>query len=62
MSKLLLIYAAVIFIAAVILFTYSELKKGTGDEPEAYHWMKVLSILLLIMAVASLVASRMTVV
>ncbi len=60
MSKLLLIYAAVIFIAAVILFTYSELKKDSSDEPEAYHWMKILSILLLIMAIASFIASRMS--
>ena len=62
MGKILLIYAAVIFIAAVLLFTYSELKKGSenDDEPETYHWMKVLSVLLLIIAIASFVASRMS--
>ncbi len=60
MSKLLLIYAAVIFIAAVLLFTYSELKKDSPEEPETYHWMKILSILLFIMAIVSFVASRMS--
>ncbi len=60
MGKLLLIYAAVVFIAAVLLFTYSELKKDTSDEPETFHWMKILSLLLLVMAIASFIASRMT--
>ena len=60
MSKLFLIYAAIIFIIAVLLFTYSELKKDSEEEPETYHWMKVISVLLLIMAIASFVASRMT--
>lgn len=60
MGKLLLIYAAVIFIAAVLLFTYSELKKGSEEEPETYHWMKILSVLLLIIAIASFIASRMS--
>ena len=62
MSKFLLIYAAVIFIIAVLLFTYSELKKDVEnlEEPETYHWMKILSVLLLIMAIASFIASRMT--
>ena len=60
MGKLLLIYAAVIFIAAVLLFTYSELKKDSKEEPETYHWMKILSVLLLIIAIASFVASRMS--
>ncbi len=61
MSKFYLVYAAVIFIMAVLLFTYSELKKDSDqEEPETYHWMKVFSVLLLIMAIASFVASRMT--
>ncbi|MBQ3797984.1 MAG: hypothetical protein II842_17190 [Butyrivibrio sp.] len=60
MSKLLLIYAAVIFIAAVLLFTYSELKKDSVEEPETYRWMKVFSIMLLVMAIVSFVASRMS--
>ncbi len=61
MSKFFLVYAAVIFIIAVLLFTYSELKKDSDqEEPETYHWMKVFSVLLLIMAIASFVASRMT--
>ncbi len=60
MSKLLLIYAAVIFIAAVLLFTYSELKKDSTEEPETYRWMKVFSIMLLVMAIVSFVASRMS--
>ena len=62
MRNLLLIYAAVIFIIAVLLFTYSEIKKGAEnlEEPETYHWLKVFSALLLIMAIASFIASRMT--
>ena len=60
MSKLLLIYAAVIFIAAVLLFTYSGLKKDSTEEPETYRWMKVFSIMLLVMAIVSFVASRMS--
>ena len=62
MKTFLLIYAAVIFIIAVLLFTYSELKKDAEnlEEPETYHWIKVFSVLLLIMAIASFIASRMT--
>ena len=36
MGNLLLIYSAVIFIIAVILFTYSELKKSFDEEIEIY--------------------------
>lgn len=57
MRKILLIYAAVLFIAGVIGFTFAELKKNTEDEPETYKWMKVLAIMLVILAVICLVAS-----
>nr|WP_297704403.1 hypothetical protein [uncultured Butyrivibrio sp.] len=58
MSKVLLIYAAVIFIAGVILFTYATLQKDKEqDEPETNRWMRILSILIIIMAVICLVIS-----
>ena len=62
MRTFLLIYAAVIFIVAVLLFTYTELKKDVEnlEEPETYHWLTIFSVLLLIMAIASFIASRMT--
>ncbi len=51
MNKLLIIYAAVIFIFAVVLFTYAELHKNAEQEPETYKWMKVFSFVLLAIAV-----------
>ena len=58
MSKVLLIYAAVIFIAGIILFTYAELRKDKEqEEPETNRWMKILSILLVLMAAICLVIS-----
>ncbi len=58
MSKVLLIYAAVIFIAGIILFTYAQLRKDKEqEEPETNRWMKILSILLVLMAAICLVIS-----
>lgn len=57
MGNLLLIYAAVIFIIAVILFTYSELKKSFDEEIEIYRWIKIFSIVLLVIAVMCFVVS-----
>jgi len=58
MGNLLLIYSAVIFIIAVILFTYSELKKSVDEEIEIYRWIKIFSIVLLVIAVMCFVVSR----
>lgn len=60
MQNFLLIYAAVIFIAGVLVFTWSELKKDKENEPEpeTYRWMKVLAIMLIVIAAVCFVASR----
>ena len=58
MNKLLLIYAAVVFIVAVILFTYAELHKNAEQEPETYKWMKVFSFVLLAIALLCLLAGK----
>ena len=58
MGNLLLIYSAVIFIISVILFTYSELKKSVDEEIEIYRWIKIFSIVLLVIAVMCFVVSR----
>ena len=57
MNPLLLIYAAAIFIAGVIFFTIAQLKIGTSDEPETYKWMRIFSIVAVIMAAACAIAS-----
>ena len=58
MGKLLLIYAAVIFIAGVILFTFAMLKKDKEvEEPETNAWTRVLSIMLIVIAAACLFIS-----
>ncbi len=60
MSKILLIYAAVIFIGGVILFTYAELKKDKElEEPETNKWMRILAVIIIIIAAFCLVVSRM---
>ena len=58
MSRILLIYAAVIFIAGVVLFTYATLRKEKEvEEPETNAWMRILSIVLVVMAAACLFVS-----
>ena len=58
MSRILLIYAAVIFIAGVILFTYATLKKDKEiEEPETNKWMRILSLMLVVIAAACLFVS-----
>jgi Na+/H+ antiporter NhaD/arsenite permease-like protein len=63
MNKLLLVYAAVIFIAGVLTFTWSELKKDkeSEPEPETFKWMKVFSVMLIILAAVCLVFGVRTV-
>jgi hypothetical protein len=59
MKNLLLIYAAVLFIAGVIVFTVSELKKDKDNEsePETNTWTKVLAGILVVLAAVCLVTS-----
>lgn len=58
MSRILLIYAAVIFIAGVVLFTYATLKKEKEvEEPETNTWMRILAAILVIMAAVCLFVS-----
>ena len=60
MNKILLIYAAVIFIGGVILFTYAHLQKDKEvEEPETNKWMRILSIVLIALAAMCLIISRM---
>lgn len=59
MSNILLIYAAVIFIGGVILFTFAELRKDKEqEEPETNKWMRILSVILVVLAVGCFVVSR----
>ena len=58
MGKILLIYAAVIFIVGVIIFTIATLRKEKEtEEPETNTWMRILSVLLVVIAGACLVMS-----
>ena len=47
-----LVFAAVILIAGVIVFTHGELNKDSEDEPETYRWMRILGVILVIIAIA----------
>ncbi len=58
MNKLLLIYAAIIFIAGVVFFTIGELNKGSEEESETFKWMRVFSIMAIILAIACFVAAK----
>ena len=52
MNKLFAVFAAVILIAGVIVFTHGELNKDSEDEPETYRWMRILGVILVIIAIA----------
>lgn len=58
MNRLLLIYAAVIFIAGVVVFTIGELNKANEEEAETYKWMRIFAVIAVIMAIACFVAAR----
>ena len=58
MNPLLAIYAAVLFIAGVVFFTIAQLRLSTSEEPETYKWMRIFSILLVVMAAVCAIASR----
>ena len=57
MNKLLLIYAAVIFIAGVVFFTIGQLNRNSEEEAETFKWMRVLAIIAVILAIGCLVAA-----
>ena len=56
MNRLLAIYAAVLFIAGVVVFTIGQLNKDSEEEAETYRWMRILAVVALIMAIACVVA------
>lgn len=58
MNKMLIIYAAIVFIISVIVFTYAELHKNSEQEPETYKWMKVFSCVLLVIALVCFFAGK----
>ena len=57
MNKLLLIYAAVIFIAGVVFFTIGQLNRNSEEEAETFKWMRVFAIIAVILAIGCLVAA-----
>ena len=58
MNKLLLIYAAAIFIAGVVFFTIGELNKANEEEAETFRWMRIFAIIAVVMAIACFFAAR----
>lgn len=61
MNKLLIIYAAVIFIAGVVVFTIGELNKNSEEEAETYKWMRIFAVIAVVMAAVCVIAARHTV-
>lgn len=57
MNKLMLIYAAVIFIAGVVFFTIGQLNRNSEEEAETFKWMRIFSIIAIILAAGCLVAA-----
>ena len=57
MNKLLLIYAAVIFIAGVVFFTIGQLNRNSEEEAESFKWMRIFAVIAVILAVVCLVAA-----
>jgi protein-S-isoprenylcysteine O-methyltransferase Ste14 len=60
MNKLLAIYAAVIFIAGVIVFTIGVLNKDNEEEHETYKWMRVFAMIAIVLAIACAIACKAT--
>ncbi len=58
MNKLFAVFAAIIFIAGVVFFTIAELNKDNEEEPETYKWMKIFSIIIIILGVVLAIACR----
>ncbi|SFP35596.1 hypothetical protein SAMN04487928_10178 [Butyrivibrio proteoclasticus] len=58
MNKIFAVFATVVFIAGVVFFTFAELNKDNTEEPETYAWMKVFSIIIIILGVVLAIACR----
>ncbi len=58
MNKFFAIFAAVILIAGVLVFTHGELNKDSEDEPETYRWMRILGVILIIIAIACVILCK----
>ncbi len=58
MNKIFAIFSAVIFIAGVVFFTIAELNKNNEEEHETYKWMKIFSIITIIIAIVLAIACR----
>lgn len=58
MNKLLIIYAAVVFVFAVVAFTYAELHKNAEQDPETYKWVRIFSFVLLAIALVCFFAGK----
>ncbi|MCR5671111.1 MAG: hypothetical protein K6G10_08910 [Butyrivibrio sp.] len=58
MNRLLAIYAAVIFIISVVIFTIAELNKNNEDETETFKWMKIFSFIGVAIAAVCVIFAR----
>ncbi len=60
MNRLLAVYAAVLFIGGVVVFTIGELNKNNEEEAETFRWMRIFAVIAVIMAIACVVAGLHT--
>lgn len=60
MNKLLIILAALIFIAGVVIFTIGQLNKDNEEEAETYKWMRIFAIIAVILGVVCALAAKAT--
>ena len=58
MNRLLAIYAAIIFIAGVVVFTIGQLNKDNEEEAETFKWMRIFAIIAVILALACVIAAK----
>jgi len=58
MNKMLAILAAIIFIAGVVIFTIGQLNKDSEEEAETYKWMRILSLIAVILAAVCAIAAK----
>ena len=58
MNTLLAVFAAVIFIAGVVVFTIGELNKNNEEDPLSYKWMRIFAIIAVVLAFICAMAAR----
>ena len=58
MNTLLAVYAAVVFIAGVVVFTIGELNKNKEEDHETYKWMRIFAIVAVVLALVCAFAAR----